>query len=172
MEENKLGRSPKPSREVPTTAAAAVAVEGMMAGKTESVMYLLVAAKVMVSVMWMTWKKVNKRVIKRRNTVFLKQLTAFLSVNSLVTALTVRSQVARLVQAYSMLIFANVLGKKRYLTCTLYTQIYFTVLGLSPIRVSYKGDARLHVTASASSTILSVTYFWARVLKLYSFIAY
>ena len=75
MEGNQLGRFPKPSREEPTTTAAAVVVEGTMVEKTGSVIFLLVVAKVMVSVKWMTWKKlsqVNKTIMKRRNRVLLK----------------------------------------------------------------------------------------------------
>ena len=109
MKGNQLGRSPKPSRGILATDVAAVAVGEMMAEKTDSIIYVLVVAKVMVSVKWITWKKlsqVNKTIIKSRNTVLVKKLKTFWLVHHLVTAL--RSQLPRLGQADAILINNNV----------------------------------------------------------------
>ena len=111
MKGNQLGRSPKPSREIIATDEAAVAVEEMMVEKTESAICVLVVAKMMVSVKWMTWEKlsqVNKTIIKiSRNRVLLKKLKTFWLVHQLVTVL--RGQLPRLGQANAILINNNIM---------------------------------------------------------------
>ena len=110
MKGNQLGRALKPSREILATDEAAVAVEEMMVGKTGSVISVLVVAKMMFSVKWMTWEKLsqlNKTITKCTKRVLLKKLKTLWLVHHLVMAL--RSQLPRLVQSDFVLI--NYLGK-------------------------------------------------------------
>ena len=75
MKGNQLGRPLEPRREVLAADIAAVAVEEMMVEKTESAICLLVVAKMIVSVKWRTWEKLNQEnrmIIRSRNRVVLK----------------------------------------------------------------------------------------------------